>query len=153
MTSKQPHSRKYIQEENLKENEIQWIEEMNIYVGDVSDGAAADSAATPIDGEFRDEIKPEYLEHVKSAYFVFGKASSAGDDVTDIILRDYTAASDIATVSVTGASNREETAVSITDLTQLNQIGLKATVTSASATGGATFSVLNAKLVLVCGVS
>lgn len=110
-------------------------------VGSTGAGLAIDATGTPYDGLVR--LKPELPSPPKNgvAYLDISVDPSAADASYDLILRDYTAASNIATVGASGAVTRARSSPVYGDIVFGNDLGLRVTVTTASATTGATAAI------------
>lgn len=110
-------------------------------VGSTGSGLAIDATGTPFDGFVRP--KPELPSPPRDgqAYLVASVTPSATDASYDLILRDYTDSTDIATVGASGTVRGARSSPIYDDLVFDNEVGLRVTVTAASGTSGATAAI------------
>jgi len=148
-----PTADKYLVAENLRENEIQWVEHYNLQPEGAQTGLAADSTGVKYTGACHLYIDPQMIRHMKAAYLEVSKASSAGDETVTVELYNVTDAAVAASLEVTGATNRARSGDVSSALTMGKEYTVRWNVTAASATTGATFDARSARLIIIKGVS
>jgi len=117
-------------------------------VGSTATGVAIDSTGNNYDGEARLSWPFSSPSAYADARLVVGADATATDASGDLILRDYNAGSDIATISGVDLDGPQFITGFDPDLLDgLADVGLRVSVNSASSTGGATAS-FDAKIVL-----
>jgi len=119
------------------------------------EGLALDSTGLKVDTPTLYVTSAELLKHAKAAYFEIAydvSGTTAGS--FDAILRDVTAAADVATITISygTSSKRERSADILASLTSGNEVGAQLNVTTAAATGE-TGDFIDAKLIVVLGIS
>lgn len=107
-------------------------------VGSTGTDVPIDATGTPYDGASR--TKPELPSPPRDgkAYLEVGLAPTQTDASYDLILRDYTDSTDLTTIGASGTVNRQRSSPVYDDLRFGNTVGLRVTITSGSATTGAT---------------
>lgn len=110
-------------------------------------GLAADTTGTKYSGALYLKLDSALLDTADNIYIEAATSSSAGDEVVDVELYDATAASVIGSVSITGGSTRARSADIADSLVEGNEVYVRFTVATASATSGATFDAHAARLV------
>lgn len=111
-------------------------------------GLAADTAGVKYEGATRQLLDPRLLEDARSVYLEAATAVSAGDVTVTVELYDDTAVAVAASHAITGGSTRSRSADINASLTPGNEVHVRYNVTTASATAGATFDALTARLII-----
>ena len=150
--SQQP-IRKHLHAEEFLENEIQYIQYINLQPEGEQSGLAADSTGVKFESGFRIYVDDVLKRYLKAAYLEAAKSSSHGDEVTAVELYDDTAGAVATSMDITGASSRTRSSDISDNLTIGHEYHIRWNVTTASATAGATFDAIGARLVLVYGIS
>lgn len=146
--TKTPLARKYLNAENLRENEIQTV--ISIPLGEVS---VSDTSAVATTTHYRQvKLTDNLLNHAKAAYFEFGNTTGATDGTQEVQLYDETAASVVASNSGSPLSvSQWRSADILSSLTEGNNYDIRCDVTA----GSATAQTLDAegRIIIVLGVS
>lgn len=112
------------------------------------DGLVADATGVQYEGRMRQQLDSWLLSSERSVYLEAATASSAGDETVDVEVYDDTAAAVATSLSIAGGSPRTRSADISASLTAGNEVHVRWNVTTASATGGATFDAIGARLVV-----
>jgi len=118
-------------------------------------GLALDTVGVKVDCPTLYLLSAELLKHVKAAYFeVAFDLSGTTAGAFEARLRDVTAGVDVATISILpGASSKRTRSADIKDaLTSGNEVGSQLVVVTAAA-AGEIGDLIDAKLILVIGIS
>lgn len=111
-------------------------------------GLPADATGIHYTGATRQYIDPSLTTGNRAVYLEAATASSDGDEEVTVELYDADAGGVVGSVALTGASSRTRSGELASGLTATNEVYARFNVTSASATGGATFDALAARLIV-----
>lgn len=111
-------------------------------------GQVADATGVQYTGQTNQNVDSWLLNDERTVYVEGATASSAGDEVVDVEVYDPTAAVVVGSVSITGGSKRARSTDISASLTAGNDVYVRFNVTTASATAGATFDALAARLII-----
>lgn len=138
---------------NFPENEIQIV--IPIMFVSLQQNFAIDSTGVKYSGGSI-KIPSEMLKHAKKVVFGVNLGSpSATDAVVVGEFRDWTTATNIATLTFSGTGGIQETEVDLDTLKNAagHQFNFRINVTTASATAGATQPLVGAYLLIYLGIS
>lgn len=109
-----------------------------------------DAATTGVkyEGATRQLLDERLLTDARSVHLEAATTSSAGDETVTVELYDDTAAAVAASHAISGGSPRSRSTDINASLTPGNEVHVRYDVTTASATAGATFGALNARLII-----
>lgn len=111
-------------------------------------GLAADTTGIKYEGKMRQQLDAWLLTDERSVYLEAATQSSAGDEEVTVEVYDDTAAAVADSVAISGGSSRTRSADISGSLTAGNEAHVRWNVTTASATSGATFDAIGARLVV-----
>jgi len=149
-----PTARKYIEAENLYENEIQWVEHYNLQPEGAQSGLDATSTGIKYTGVTSVYVDPQMVRHAKSVYLEFAIDTLASGAGVKCHLYDRDDAADIASSDeVTATTDRTRTSLAVATLEAAigHELTVRWEVTTAAGTG--TFTATAARLVIIKGVS
>ena len=113
-------------------------------------GLAADSTGVKWTTAFRHEW---HKRHLKKVRIRATWSATQADSVTKIAVRDVSSGNDVVSVSGNAATDEEAEQTDLTNVTDGGLFEVYAEVTTASATGGATFDISYVVVELVYGIS
>lgn len=122
--------------------------ERNLQPEGAQSGLAADSTGIKYEGDMRQLLDPRLFDDPRAIYIEAATNSSASDETVTVEVYDDTAGAVVATLDITGGSPRARSPDVKSSLASGNEVHVRWNVTSASATGGATFDAINARLVI-----
>jgi len=111
-------------------------------------GLVADATGVQYTGAVYQQIDASILDDNRSLYVEAATVSSAGDEEVTVEVYDGDAGVVAGSVAITGGATRARSADLSDGLTAGNDVYVRFNVTTASATGGATFDALAARLVI-----
>lgn len=110
-------------------------------------GNAADVTGVQYTSEMTALVEDGLASAANNVYLEAATNSSAGDEEVTVEVYDVDAGAVVASVAITGGGRRVRSADLSDSLTQGNELEVRYNVTTASATSGATFDAVNARLV------
>lgn len=149
-----PTAKKYIEAENLLENEIQWVEHYNLMPEGQQTGLDAASTGVKYTGLSQIYLDPQMLRHLKAAYLEYAVINITSGAGVKIHLYNVTDAGNTAsTAEITADTARSRLTIPVDTLTA--EMGDEVTVRAECTTAitGGTFDLVMARLVLIKGVS
>lgn len=121
---------------------------MNLQPEGAQTGLAADTTGVKYEGKMRQQIDSSLWIGDRSVYIEAATASSAGDETVTVEIYDDTGAVVADSMTISGGSPRARSSDISGSLTEGNEVHVRWNVSTASATSGATFDAINARLIV-----